>query len=86
MKNILPALALIGCTKVNSNLPDTTTERCDSEIQAVIEACEGANVIGTNDNLELFKAVNEAKACFGDRVKITCSDTEITKIVQFNQL
>lgn len=79
-------LALAGCTKVSSNLEHTDEDRCDAEIQAVISACEAANVIGDNENAELDKAVLEAKECFGGKVRILCSDTDITKIVQFNRL
>ena len=86
MKRLLPTLALMGCTKVNSNLPDTTAERCSTEIEAVIDACNEADVIGTNNNSELDKAVSEARVCLGDKVKIVCSDTDMTKIVTFHQL
>lgn len=83
---LLPTLALTACTKVTSNLPDTTAERCAPQIQQVIDACEGAkSVIGTNDNKELYSAVDAAKQCLGERVRIICHDTGFNRSVSVQQ-
>lgn len=82
---LLPALALIACTKVNSNLPETTAERCAPEIQAVIDSCNAADVVGENGNATLHKAVAEAKGCIGANIKIVCSETDSVKITTFHR-
>ena len=77
MKKLLP-LALVGCTQVRSN--GEHTDRCDSEIQAMVEACEDSSVIGSNPNQPLYDARDALKECLGD-VKVICSDTGFTKVL-----
>lgn len=64
--NKLPLLALLGCSQV--------PEECQPQLDRTTEACESADVIGTHENKELHKAVDDLKACIGYDVKVICSD------------
>lgn len=63
----LPLLALSGCLSTNYQIPSKELDKCEPEVEAMERACIEQN--GT-----LNKAVDEARACFTDRVVIICSD------------
>lgn len=78
MKYLLPLLA--AC----SPIPGELAERCSEEIAAVDEACDNADVRGTNENKELYSAVDAAKDCIGDEVKVICSDDGWTHFTRWS--
>lgn len=63
---------IVGCSAID--LDDEAQERCGDKIDRVEEVCEQADVIGTNDNSELYKAVDDLKECIGYNVRVICSD------------
>lgn len=62
----LPLALLTSCT----DLP----EECQPQIDHFEEVCSRSEVIGSNDNRELYEALDRVQACTGDQVHAVCSD------------
>lgn len=71
---LLPLLALAACT------PEYE-EQCPTETHVLERACDDASVIGTHENKELYKAVDDLRSCIGYDVRILCSDDGDQKIL-----
>jgi len=64
---LLPGIALIAsCTGIPGE--------CEPQLERAELACDSASVVGENDNRELYKAVDDLKACVGEDVRVVCSD------------
>lgn len=65
--NKLPLLLLSGCLATDYDLPNEELTKCEPQVEAMERACVEQN--GT-----FGKAVDEARKCFTQDVRIVCSD------------
>lgn len=63
----LAPLLLAGCTFNDVDLPEKIKARCETELSALEISCDAWN--GTFD-----KAVNDARVCIGEDVRILCQN------------